>query len=343
MRGGGFLEAFLVAAMTLGSSVCMAAKAEAGGDEQSASLTDEVAAGEQHTTRLSNLPRGAELDVGVTTDGDLRILVLNEDQFAMLPGQVQPLAISAGNRRIGFQLVIPATGTYFIVVDNSGSSELRAFTLSVRARASGMGDQRSGQIGDPGDQDGTLQELERLQSNLQQTFIFSELTFRMSECRAQQVSDDPTTVTFCTDTGPLALQRLGDPGKASDVVSFIMLREVGRSLLKQWEYSSTLGEDDVDQFAVVLFVMYGQAGRLASIVEFFETFGTDREEAFTGVIDVPPQRLQNLTRWLSDPDLIRQWQPFVVRHLRTETLRVLARHPRDWTVVEAIEQELARR
>ena len=321
----------------------MAAKAEAGGDEQSASLTSEVGAGQQHTTRLRNLPRGAELDVDMITDGDLRILVLNEDQFAKLPGQVQPLVTGTGDRRIGFQVVIPASGTYFLVVDNSGSSEARTFTLSVRARVSGRGNERSGQIGDPEDRDGTLQELQRFQSNLQQTFVFTELTFRMTDCWAQQPSDDPTTVTFCTDTGPLALQRLGDPGKASDVVSFIMLREVGRALLKQWEYSSSLGEDDVDQFAIVLFVMYGQAERLASIVEFFETFGTDRQEGTAGVIDMPPQRLENLTRWLRDPDLVRQWQPFVVRHLQTATLRVLARHPRDWTDVEEIEQELARR
>ncbi|WP_209428327.1 hypothetical protein [Pararhodobacter sp. SW119] len=329
--------------MTLGSSVWLPAKAEADGQEQSALLTGEVAAGEQHTTRLRNLPRGADLDVELTTDGELRILVLNEDQFTMLPGQVQPLVTGTGDRRIGFQLVIPASGTYFLVVDNSGSSESRAFTLSVRARVSGTGDDRSGQTGVPRDQAGTLQELERFQSNLQQTFVFSELTFRISECGAQQPSDDPTTVTFCTDIGPLALQRLGDPGKASDVVSFIMLREVGRSLLKQWEYSSPLGEDDVDQFAIVLFVMYGQAERLARVVEFFETFEADRGETSAGAIDVPPQRLQNLKRWLSDPDLVRQWQPFVVRHLQTETLRVLARHPRDWTDVKAIEQELARR
>jgi hypothetical protein len=286
-------------------------------------------------TRLRNLPQGANLEVEVRTDGSLRVLILDDDQFASLPDRVHPIFTGSGEARISFQLVIPASGNYYLVVDNSEARESRSFSLHVQASVGeGHGEHDS--------ESRALAELERFESNLRQTFIFDQLAFRIASCDPPVAASDGRTVTLCREVGPVALERLGDAAKARDVVLFVMLREVGRALLQQWEFPAADSEDVVDQFAVVLHRMYGQAARLESMMEFFEA-SDPGAEADTGLIDVRPQRLHNLKQWLDDPDLVKQWQPFLVRHIETDTLRVLASQQPDWTDVEAIEKELARR
>jgi hypothetical protein len=303
--------------------------------EQTASLSGEVAAGEHHVTRLRNLPQGANLEVVVQTDGSLRVMVVDDDQFASLPGTVDPVFSGSGDSQIRFQLTIPASGTYYLVIDNSEASETRNFSMRVQASVE---EARSGGEGD--DESRALAELERFQSNLRQTFIFDELEFRIDACGEPGASTRGDTVTLCLEVGPLAVQRLDDAAKARDVVLFVMLREVGRALLQQWDFPAAESEDTVDQFAVVLYLMYGQTERLNSVVDFL---GAPGDGGDSGQIDTRPERLENLKKWIDDPGLVQRWQPFLVPHIQTSTLRVLASHPRGWTDVELIKKELARR
>lgn len=335
MRGIGNLGLLLVAMIASLGLALFPTKGEAAAQEQSASMSGEVAAGEHHVTRLRNLPQGANLEVDVQTDGSLRVMVVDDDQFASLPGNVQPVFSGSGDRQIRFQLVIPASGTYYLVIDNSEASEARSFSLRVQAS---LADERSDGNGD--DESRALAELERFQSNLRQTFMFDELEFRIDSCGQPGASTRGRTVTLCLEVGPLAVQRLDDAGKARDVVLFVMVREVGRALLQQWDFPAADSEGTVDQFAVVLYLMYGQTERLSSVVDFLEAPGSGDD---SGQIDTRPERLENLKKWMDDPELVQRWQPFLVPHIQTNTLRVLASQPRAWTDVESIEKELARR
>jgi hypothetical protein len=329
------LGALLIAAIASGGGIPSPGAVEAATREQSASLSGEVGAGERHVTRLRNLPQSANLAIDVNTDGRLRVLILDDDQFASLPNPLRPIFTGSGDRRIRFELTVPRTGTYYVVLDNGASRASRSFSLHVQASVGGA-------QGDANSDSRALAELERFQANLRQTFIFEELTFRIASCEQPVASRDGRTVTLCREVGPLAVHRLGDATKARDVVFVVMLRDVGSALLQQWGFPAADSADVIDQFAVVLHRMYGQAARLDSLVEFFEATDPNAEED-PGLIDVNPGRLQKLKRWIDDPHLVRQWQPFLVERIQTNTLRVLSSQPLEWTDVDAVKEELARR
>ncbi|MGH8687390.1 MAG: hypothetical protein ACREVQ_06740, partial [Burkholderiales bacterium] len=86
-----------------------------------------LAPGKEKNVRFNKLPKGAVLAVRVRTDGPLAVLLVAAAELR----NAQPQAMFRGSveRSISFQVEIPATGDYLLVLDN------RRGTTAVEAHA----------------------------------------------------------------------------------------------------------------------------------------------------------------------------------------------------------------
>lgn len=332
---------------TVRAALCLVAVALAGAPErlalaaakeQTVTLSGEVAGGERHVSRLRNLPAGSKLAVEIETDGSIAVLVLDEASFAEMPSPARPLFSGSGEEGIRFNLTMPHAGTYYLVLDNGRGAAARRFTFNVRATAAAGADDRI---------ENAIDELERFESNLRRVFVFDDLEFRIDSCGQANAFAVDNVIVICLEIGPMLQERLADAGKAQDVALFMMVHEIGHALLRQWDFPAFDNEEVADEFATVLLSMYEQAERVATAGELFRTYDPIAEiERRRGRDDRHPysaQRARNLERWIEDQDLVRRWQPFLVRHMQTDVLKALAVRPKEWTDTAAIERELARR
>lgn len=312
--------------------------------EQTASLGGEVAAGDRHVTRLRNLPTGAKLDVALESDGSLAVGVV--DSGGLTADSLDDDALFTGRTesRIEFSLTIPRTSTYYLVLDNRDGSTARLFSFDLRASVEA--DQT-----DQTDQTARLkeavEELDKFEANLRQLLVFDDLEFRVGPCGQANAFTIDDVIVVCLELGTMILERVDDREQALNVVLFVMMHEIGHTLLRQWNFPSYDNEEVADELATVLLRMYGQGARVESAAGFFETFDPIAEMKNKRDRDsrhpLSEQRARNLQRWAKDPELVTRWQPFLVRHMQTAALRLLARNPKSWTDMAAVEQELAQR
>ena len=103
----------------------------------------------------------------------------------------------------------------------------------------------------------------------------------------------------------------------------------------------------VDEFATVLMVMLNQKQRATATAEYFIKNPTASETLFNlfgdsgHPLSVP--RAQNILDWAKDPQLVREWQKFLVPHMQTTLLQRLRQKPTSWTDLSLVEKELAQR
>lgn len=331
----GYVLAFLAAAAVVGG---------AGAAEQSAQLRAEVGAGDTHTTRLGDLPRGASLSVQIKTSAPVGVLLLDHDGYRAFPDVGEALFDARAEERLRFAVRAPATGDYYLVVDNRAGTATPAFTLAVTAS--------TGTAELPANVEAKLErlhaELDRFESNLRRLLVFDELDFRIGRCGSANVyagADD--TVYICAEVAQKLINGTDSREQARDVLLFAMLHEIGHVVLRQWDYPFYDNEEVADEFATVLLVMLGQGERARSLVDYFAGLPPEEELALKRDRDdrhpLSVQRARTINGWLDDPDLVRRWQKVLVPHLQTEILEALVQSPRAWTAPELVREELARR
>ena len=103
--------------------------------EQSASINSVVAAGENYTTRLRNLPKDAEVSVHIETSGNVAVLLINHRDYTAFPEIRGPLFSGQITDALDFSIRVPTSGNYYLVLDNRKGDKDRQFTLKVTASA----------------------------------------------------------------------------------------------------------------------------------------------------------------------------------------------------------------
>jgi hypothetical protein len=99
-----------------------------------AALTVNLDAGRHKAVRLRNLPKDAVMAVGVQSTGRIAISLLSEADYRTFPKAAEPVFAGSVERTLSFQIVIPAAGNYYLVLDNRRGTEQRKVKLGIRAQ-----------------------------------------------------------------------------------------------------------------------------------------------------------------------------------------------------------------
>lgn len=106
-------------------------------DQRSATVSGEVDAARWKGIRLKRLPRGASLGVELEVDGTVELLLLGERAFRRFPEQESPAFSSRVVERMGVSMKIPASGDYYLILDNRAGDAKRVFTITISAAPPG--------------------------------------------------------------------------------------------------------------------------------------------------------------------------------------------------------------
>lgn len=98
-----------------------------------AALSVTLEGGKFKALRLRNLPRDANVAVVVQASGKLAVSLLNESDYKTYPRASEPVFAGTVDRQLSFQIVIPDSGNYYLVLDNRQSTEARKVKLGIRA------------------------------------------------------------------------------------------------------------------------------------------------------------------------------------------------------------------
>jgi hypothetical protein len=114
-----------------GIAACLASGlAEAG----RAMLNVAVPTGKWKSLRLKDLPQDAWVTVQITTDGNIDIIFIHQDELAKFPAAVNPAFQGTVERSMSFKVAIPKVGTYHVILDNRKGSTERKVRLDIQAQ-----------------------------------------------------------------------------------------------------------------------------------------------------------------------------------------------------------------
>jgi hypothetical protein len=303
--------------------------------EQSASAETSVGAHAIHKSRLGNLPGGTLVTIGLESSGELAVLLVDKRDFTAFPDVERPVFRGSLTDKLKFSITTPASGEYFLIVDNREGGEARDFTLSVKASFDTTRVEAAVE---------TLQrEFQKFEDNLRQFFVFDDMQIKIAKCGTSNVFNSGDTVILCTEIAE-KLRKAVDTDQARDALVFMLLHETGHVLLQQWGYPFYANEELVDEFTTALLVMFQQGERARSQAELFKNFSPDQELALKRDRDdrhpLSVQRARNILGWVEDPELVRRWQKIFVPHMQTAVLEKLRQHPKDWADLALVDKEL---
>jgi hypothetical protein len=99
-----------------------------------AAMTVSLQAGKWKSVRLRNLPRDTVLSVAVQSTGKIAVSLLSERDYRAFPAPQEPVFVGSVERTLSFTIIIPETGTYYLVLDNRQSADVRKVKFAVRAQ-----------------------------------------------------------------------------------------------------------------------------------------------------------------------------------------------------------------
>lgn len=99
-----------------------------------AALTVNVEAGKHKAVRMRNLPKDAAMAVAVQSSSRIAVSLLNETDYRSFPRMSEPVFAGTVQRTLSFQIAIPETGHYYLVLDNRQGSEAAKIKVGIRAK-----------------------------------------------------------------------------------------------------------------------------------------------------------------------------------------------------------------
>jgi hypothetical protein len=108
---------------------------EGAAPSQRFTIQPQVWAAKWSAIRLRNLPEGASLMVSMHIDGPVTISLLDEENFERFSGDYTPLFEGETSETLEFALVLPKSGTYYVVIDNRANDDPRHARLDIEAHA----------------------------------------------------------------------------------------------------------------------------------------------------------------------------------------------------------------
>jgi len=296
----------------------------------------EVSSKNWSAARLRKLPKNATIALEITSSRPIVIAIVDTQGYTQYPSTPRPLFIGHTENQLKFSVKIPTSDDYFVILDNRTGKQTASVSVSVVAESPRS---RSATDGDK-----ILMTFEKLMHRL---FIFQPIKISTDPCDGQQAFQYEQGITLCIEYAENLYNNLKNKKVAVSALTFSILFEFGRELMKQWNLSKAYSRKGADEFASVLMVMLNHEENLrtlaAQIVENPKPFD-DLKALVTG--DSHPltiKRAKNILGWLEKPDFARSWQPLLVPKMQTLYLRKLRRSPYPWTELNLVTEELERR
>lgn len=156
--------------------------------------------------------------------------------------------------------------------------------------------------------------------------------------------DRPRQITLRT-TARRLMETFQDKTQAADALVYSMFEEMAKLFQSQWD----LGADDpvfsLDELTTVLTLTFRLDANVRAysqtIINQPETSNSLSELFHDPLHPLTPDRAQQVLKWATDPELVRNWQPTLVPHMQTRMLEHLIKHPQPWSDQNLIEKELA--
>ena len=297
---------------------------------------------------LKNLPANAVVAVELSANNPLQVLLLNQFNYEKFPAAPSPLFKGDVMDKLSFSVKIPASGHYYLVLDNSKGIKSADATIHV---AAGRGE--ADLLGITPEKDMDLDtaptgiKLSQINDELAKVFIFDPFPITVNKCGKADAYSDKKSIILCQEFITKLQKSLDDKEKTSQVLLFVVFHEVGHTLLYQWGYPFYDNEGIADEFATVLLIMVGEKEHLQTTARYLASNTAVSEllgKAFRD--DRHPlsiQRARNIVNWVNDSGRIERWQTVFVPHLQTSVLKRWQREAKADSVLKLIDEELGRR
>lgn len=303
--------------------------------------------GEWKVVRLKSLPVGAGIRTEIICSAPVTLLLVDQAGYSGFPDSAAtPLFRSHVIGSLSFTVKIPRSDHYYLVVDNrSGKVES---TVQLLIEASTDSSVVGSNMKDPGAlQTDFSKKLDLFVTKMQQIFIFSTFQIAASDCRKTIPAANSTKIPLCVDKAQQLYEKIGDREKATDVLVFSLLHEMGHLLLEQWEYPFADNGEIADEFAGFLLAVLRQEHRLDTVAEYLLTEPAAGQMMASLFMD---KRHQNFVRssqvilsYKNNLEKKRRWLKFLLQHLQTSMLDKLLDMPSSGLDPESVRKEMLRR
>jgi hypothetical protein len=297
------------------------------GAEKSAEVNSAVQPHRWSAIRLSNVNRGATLEIKVNLDGQATVVLVNESQLKSYPRVARPLFRTETRNRAIFSIVAPKSDNYYLIVDNRKGANKRKFSLSVTAKLDLAKNPLQGQKRLAGND-----PLKLLSRVIQTAFEGDSLKIKLTTCESSNTIIRGETIYLCQEYFKRLKDRFKDKREINQIILFESMKEAGYVLLRRWKYPLINSPNVKDEFATVLLLMFGRR----ESVEVQAKYSTWLEPGREG-------RPDTIRKWLGDPFFVKKWQPFLTPKMQTRYLRLLKKEGPPWASRKLIDRELIRR
>ena len=108
--------------------------ATAGAYAAEAAVNIDVPGERWKTIRLKNLPRGASVALEIISSDKIRVIIVDSVELKRFP-KTRALFEASVDQKLGFSVIIPRTGDYYVILDNRTAAQARQVRVRVKAEA----------------------------------------------------------------------------------------------------------------------------------------------------------------------------------------------------------------
>lgn len=184
--------------------------------------------------------------------------------------------------------------------------------------------------------------LEQFSHTIHEMLDVPDFDLAVKHCGQENAFSNPN-ITLCTELVDSSVQK-----KVPGNVPFVLLHELGHSVLKLWGYPLFDNEDVADEFATVLLLMGKHENEAYQAAQYW-IYNINTQEAIDKITSddrhtISPQRARNILGWIrNSQDLLKRWQKLLAPKMQTAALISLNKTIEPWVDHTLITEELSRR
>ena len=257
----------------------------------------------------------------------------NRQGFNEFPGRMGQLGNPAKSQIPRYEFSSLQPGQYTLLLDNR-TGLLFSQKINVLAYAVPAG---------PTEGSRAMQAtLQKFYDNLKRNYLFEDFKIEMRRCGEINAGSAPDIV-LCLE---VAHDTIGN--RLPGVFNFILLHELGHSLLRLWGEPAWNNEDVADQVATAFLIMGNRSKDGFEAIQWWrkqDTLSAALQRPIQGESHSPSgQRARNIEKWLGEGnEFARMWHGRFIPHVRTEALKAMEANPKPWADMEKVRAELSRR
>lgn len=303
------------------------------------SFSAQVAGGKSTAIRLENVGVGTQLALTLDSNGTLKTLVLDQQDYDRYPSIERPLFSDTFDRKMKFSVTPPASGDYYLVFDNGQSKSVVKVDVGLKISRADFRPLNNAALSS---------SMDSIVKSLGNLFIFDNIVIEPVSCGFSNLVTVGDRIYLCMEYVTSLRERAANEEAAKALLLFGILHEMGHVLLRQWDMPFHDNEELADQFATAL---AGIMGRYSAAVQQADFFASAVLPSVTGAKVTSPnrhplaaERARNIRRWAeAGPEHVAAWQRFLIPHMQSRFLRQLQTGSVQWANADLIEEELATR